>query len=303
MIKNFCKNCLLLLLTSFVGSLGVVTLAHSHSADQKLPSNYYPYNNTFADGYIGVGFSTIADCSLTTPSNPNWAALYNPLQLLSSYGSDVFMGIRPFNKIPILRGLRIEAAQQYRESSYKILIDNAKATWLDKSQLPKKGRIYIRDAYLINGYYDMRWLSEVFYPYVGVGMGRGMAGAETIDYRILPNGVGEQYHGFKCGVRLTQFMVGVEYDTKIIKSSWFIQYSYEFSSKFNIVPKYFGDEKGDQDKKKDDPKKVCDDKSKDDHHKDDHSDDNNNTPYDRPVPKDVSYKAHAITFGVKFYLF
>lgn len=256
------------------------------AAQEGLPRNYYPYNPKWADIYIGASVASLADITANTAGNPEWGTLYNPMKLLRNYGFNFNVGIRPLEVIPFFRNVRIEGEWQYRESRYNILQDTNKNAWLDKNKIPPYGKVYLKSAAVLNGYYDFRWISDIIYPYVGAGVGIGNVGIRAIDFTVLPNGIGEQYTGNKKNVPITQFMLGVQYDTKIIKTSVFAEYRFTVSGSLVAHPTYYGDEGAAQE-----------------------GGDNENAPpplpegFTKPGAKNFSFKAHAIIFGVKYYLY
>lgn len=294
-------------------SIGIWCFAHESkawmfysSANDTNASNYYPYHSTFADIYLGIDIATIADVSANVSDNPRWGALYNPMAFLDNYGADFMLGVRPLNNIMFFRDIRLEASTQYIESRYKILQDPSLATWVNKEDIPPYGKIILKGVLMFNAYYDMRWFSDIFYPYVGVGVGVGTLKVKALDYQLLASGMGEEYSGSK-NVSVQRFMAGIEYDTKIIKASVFLQYSYEHSGNLTIYPRYNGHE-ADENDKKDHPNKVLaadgDDKGgKKDDHKDSDNDNNNRPTYVNPQPRNLAYTAHSIMFGFKYYLF
>ncbi|MGV3278893.1 outer membrane protein [Rickettsiales bacterium LUAb2] len=239
---------------------------------ETLNNNYYPYNPRWADVYIGAAISTDADQSI---DKPNWQSLYNPMQMLEAYSFDLNIGIRPLGLVPVIRNFRIEGETQYRFSKYDVINDQTLTTWAGQGTIPTYGKIVLKNVYMLNAYYDIRWFSDTFYPYVGVGFGTGTLDIRSIDFEKLPSGVGAEYTGEKKGVPVEQFMFGVQYDTKIIKTSVFLEYRYITSGSLSAHPNYNGREAG------------------------------GDLPpgYTDPTNKDFSYKAQSLTIGIKYYLY
>lgn len=242
-------------------------------------TEYYPYKHTFADVYLGLGLASIADVSTYTAGNPRWNALYSPFGILNNYGADFFLGLRPFNKVVFLRGFRIQAGTQYKESRYEILQDTTKNDWVEKNKMPKYGKIALKNVALVSLFYDIRWFSNLVYPYVGAGFGVGTVDVSALDFTLLPDGIGEWYYGEKQRTPIKEFIAGLQYDTKIIKSSLFVQYAYETTGSVKVRRTHNG---------KDNPE------------------DKDPLPpgfKEPPLYRNINFSTHSIVFGVKFYLF
>lgn len=248
-----------------------------HAYDS-LPSNYYPYNKRIVDVYIGLNLATTSDVSThNSAGNPDWQALYNPVHLLGSSGVSANIGIRPLELVPFLRNFRFEAEWQYRNSNYKILQDSEKNGWLPKTKIPSSGAIYMKNGFLFNVYYDFRFFSNNVYPYIAFGGGAGELGIRNLDFEILQNGIGAEYHGYKAGVPITQFIIGMQYDTKIIKTSFYVEYRYERTGSIIANPKYLGNEV----KEGETPP----------------------TGVDVQQPRNIAFKMHTLLAGIKYYLY
>lgn len=208
-------------------------------AVEKLGKNYYPYNPRWADIYVGLEVNTAVD---QTASKEEWAALFYPLKMLNSGGFGVVAGIRPLAIFPFIRNFRFEGQISYEYSNYQILHDPQKGSWKPAKDLPTQGKVFMKDARFVNAYYDIRWFSDTFYPYIGAGVGVANVGVKYLDISMLQNGIGQEYMGRKDSALVKQFMAGVQYDTKIFKASFFVEYRYLMSGSFMAYPKYFGDE-------------------------------------------------------------
>lgn len=244
-------------------------------AVNNLPDNYYPYNNRIIDLYVGLNLGTLADVSTqNSAGNPDWQALYNPVHLLGSSGVGATIGIRPLGLVSLLSNFRFELEYQYRNSSYKVLYNSDTAnSWLPKSKVPTSASIYLKKAFVGNVYYDFRFFSNIAYPYLGFGLGTGELGIRNLDFDFLPNGVGAEYNGNKSGVPITQFIIGLQYDTKIIKTSFYVEYRYERTGTIKAIPRYDGTEAKDA-----------------------------AGPNYGP-PKDIGFKSHTLLAGLKYYLY
>lgn len=251
--------------------------AYDHNS---VTNRSYPYTPKWGDIYFGVSLASLADVSANTGGNPEWGALYNPLRVMKNYGFAFNVGFRPLEVVPVLRGLRLEGELLYRESRYKTLYDPDNS-WLQANKVPPYGKLYLSGVTMLNGYYDFRWFSNLIYPYVGFGLGFGKIGVRDLDYTMLADKIGEEYFGTKDRVPVEQFMAGLEYSTKILKASIFIEYRYQTSGRVTIYPHFTGDQNHD---------------SGDDNKKDD-------KPVIPPPVKDLSFKAHEIVVGFKYYLY
>jgi len=241
--------------------------------ENKKPS--YIYNKKKADVYIGGAYAFEQN---TIKGVNGLINIYAPEKWNQDYGGIFNVGIRPLDVAPYLRSFRFEAEISYHTSKYP-LIYNAEATGIpSKETQPKKSFLALSGQGIFNAYIDLRIFDEFWYPYVGVGAGKGNLKVRHIDFQELPNGVGEQYFG-TGDVGVTQFMVGFQWDNKIIKASAFIEYRYILSGKIDTTPNQTGYP--------------------------DPEDPTANVPsgYSPPKQKSIGFEAHSILVGIKYYLY
>ncbi|MFL1780602.1 hypothetical protein ABSA28_00292 [Candidatus Hepatincolaceae symbiont of Richtersius coronifer] len=239
----------------------------------------YTYKERFADVYIGasVGNNASGTFGFDVPSY-GIKQLYVPTEFLNAGMLSLSVGLRIYaNRNTFLNNFRAEAEYLYIYQWYTPIENRTVfSSSFDTSVWPKKGQEVLKNALAINLYYDFRLFSKQFYPYIGAGIGLGDVKYIFISEKEQWNGVGEQYEGGKK-IPFTQFIVGIQYDAKIIKSSMFIQYRAIMGSPADINPLNNGI----------------------------HSRDSGTPPADyvSPQKKSVTYFNNGIAFGIKYYLY
>jgi hypothetical protein len=188
----------------------------------------YTYKTTFSDIYVGLGVGSLVSSTFGVEATEyEYQGLYNPLRFLKGGSFSLNLGARFFQQTSFIRNFRFEAETQYNYQWFDVIYNQTRvnATDFPRSQLPNKGQEVLKNNFAFNFIYDIRWFSDIFYPYVGVGLGYGEFVYRTVDLKEQLNGLGENYSGEKYSP-FQQLIIGFQYDTKIIKSSFYVQYKY-----------------------------------------------------------------------------
>jgi len=156
---------------------------------------------------------------------------------MTNSGFTALLGMRFLDNGDIfIKNLRVEVESLYFYNQTAIINNSSKYTSdMTTTDWPSYGQEVLKSSVVFNIYYDFRQLSEFFYPYIGFGIGIGNVKYLAIDINELPNGVGERYHG-EGFVPIGQLAFGFQYDTKIIKSSFYVQYRVVKSGKVDATP-------------------------------------------------------------------
>lgn len=200
----------------------------------------YPYKKRIVDLYVGASYSGIVSetfSSLGGPKEFGYGSIINPLNQMTNSGFTALLGMRFLdNTNSYVRNVRVEVESLYFYNQTAIINNSSKYTSeMTTTDWPTYGQEVLKSSVIFNVYYDFREWSEIFYPYIGFGLGLGNVKYIAIDINELPNGVGERYHGDGI-VPVGQLAFGFQYDTKIIKSSFYFQYRIVKSGKVDAVP-------------------------------------------------------------------
>ena len=289
-LNNFCLFIILLVVFLWASTGSVFALY-----PDKEP---YLYKEKAVDVYLFAGVGTAATSSLGRAADLGYKPLFSPVNLLDGGFAHMGVGFRlAADKGSFLSDFRYEIENIYTYQRYDRILDSAKSD-IEASMLPPKPREVLKNAVALNVIYDMRFLSPLFYPYVGFGLGSGQFKYLSIDLEEQKyNGMGEQYDSTSTGL-FTQFRIGVSYDTKIVKSSFYVEYRLmtalaaqtmlpgndgTMNSKDEFILACYEDINGDG-TREEATCKIPDDLV-------------------RPVPKDVKYMNHVVAFGFKYYLY
>lgn len=178
--------------------------------------------------YVGVGIGTTASNTFNLATHEDYISLYAPTRMLSSGVSLANMGIRLFD-------FRFEGEYSNFYQWYSIFNDaRYHTTVINANNLPKKGQEAFT-GFAFNAYYDLRFISNTFYPYIGAGVGSSRARFVAIDVKTQPNGLGEEYSAHKT-IGFYQLMAGLQYDLKVVKSSFSMEYRLMKSDKMHVYP-------------------------------------------------------------------
>ncbi len=200
----------------------------------------YPYKKNIVDLYVGASYSGIVSETFRSINGPKafgYGSIIDPLNQMTNSGFTAILGMRFFdNGNSFVKNLRVEVESLYLYNQTPIINNSSKYTSdMTTTDWPTYGQEVLKSSVIFNVYYDFRQWSEIFYPYIGFGIGMGNVKYIAIDINELPNGVGERYHGDEF-VPVGQLAFGFQYDTKIIKSSFYFQYRVVKSGKVNAVP-------------------------------------------------------------------
>lgn len=183
----------------------------------------YPDKNVYPDGwvngiYVGVNIGPSVSNTFGAASQDDFKALYTPTNMGSAGFASAVLGANVWF-------LRAEVEWLYIYNWTDIMNDSEarEGDQPDTSWFPNHGQEDLNNALAVNLYYDMKFISHTFYPYIGFGAGMGKQEYHMVDLNEQPNGFGEQYEGHDV-VPFGQFMLGLKYDTKIIKSSFTLEY-------------------------------------------------------------------------------
>jgi hypothetical protein len=262
----------------------------------------YIYKEKAADVYVFAGVGTATTSSLGRGAQLGYKPLFSPVNLLDGGFAHMGVGFRlAANKGSFLSDVRYEIENIYSYQLYDRIQDGNLSSVAD-GLLPLKSREVLKNAVAFSVIYDMRFLSPLFYPYVGFGIGYGQFKYLSVDLEMQKyNGMGEQYDSTSNGL-FGQFRIGVSYDTKIIKSSFYLEYRLitAFASQTMIpgndgtmystdpgIVACYEDIDGENEGNREEDDYTC------------------KIPDDlvRPSPKDVKYMNHVIAFGFKYYLY
>lgn len=252
----------------------------------------YVYEKSVLDLYVGFTYNAIVSETFNSLGGNklyNYGSIVSPLNQLENAGFSAQIGMRLFNGSSInwIKNFRFESESMYLYNRTEIMNDTAKHdSTLITSDYPDYGQEVLSSSLFFNIYYDFREdEDDLFYPYIGFGGGYGNVKYLHVDVNEQPNGIGEFYEG-NAFVPLGQLMFGLQHDTKIIKSSVFIQYRIVASAAVDAIPYNNGTEAI-----------VI-------------PQDANNNPinpipagYQPPVAQKLGLLNHGISFGFKYYLY
>ena len=182
----------------------------------------YPDKNVYPDGwingiYIGVNIGPSVSNTFGAAADDDFKALYTPTNMGSAGFASAVVGANVWF-------LRTEIEWLYIYSWTDIMNNSENhGADVDVTWFPNNGQEVLNNALALNLYYDMKFISHTLYPYIGFGAGMGKQEYHMIDLNEQPNGFGEEYEGHDV-VPFGQFMLGLKYDTKIIKSSFTLEY-------------------------------------------------------------------------------
>ncbi|XWO14115.1 hypothetical protein HPDP_00832 [Candidatus Hepatincola sp. Pdp] len=194
----------------------------------------YPDKNVYPDGwingiYIGVNIGPSVSNTFGAAADDDFKALYTPTNMGSAGFASAVLGANVWF-------LRTEIEWLYIYNWTDIMNNTENHTGdVDVSWFPNNGQEVLNNALALNLYYDMKFISHTLYPYIGFGAGMGKQEYHMIDLEEQPNGFGEQYEGHDV-VPFGQFMLGLKYDTKIIKSSFTLEYRLTSVAAVDIDP-------------------------------------------------------------------
>ena len=292
-LKAILNNlCLFVILLVLFASTGSVFALYPDKED-------YLYKEKAVDVYLFAGVGTAGTSSLGRLAQVGYKPLFSPVNLLDGGFAHMGVGFRlAANKGSFLSDIRYEIENIYTYQLYDRIKDQT-LTDITDGVLPAKSREVLKNAVAFNVLYDMRFLSPLFYPYVGFGLGNGQFKYLSVDLEMQKyNGMGEQYDSTSSGL-FGQFRIGVSYDTKIVKSSFYVEYRLitalasqtmtpgndgTMNSKDPGLVACYEDINGDDTREDEATCKIPDDLV-------------------RPSPKDVKYMNHVIAFGFKYYLY
>ncbi|UQY80715.1 hypothetical protein HAV_00926 [Candidatus Hepatincola sp. Av] len=182
----------------------------------------YPDKNVYPDGwingiYIGVNIGPSVSNTFGAAADDDFKALYTPTNMGSAGFASAVVGANVWFLRTEIEWLYIYSWTDIMNTSDKHGAD------VDVSWFPNNGQEVLNNALALNLYYDMKFISHTLYPYIGFGAGMGKQEYHMIDLNEQPNGFGEEYEGHDV-VPFGQFMLGLKYDTKIIKSSFTLEY-------------------------------------------------------------------------------
>lgn len=234
------------------------------------------------DLYIGFAFGSNTSQSLQSKVGFGFQSFILPQRTLEGGIFSATMGMRPFIKSNFWQNMRIEAETQYVYQRYSVLNRaDLRAGEIEANAIPKKGKEALKGNFAFNTLYDIKYFSPVVYPYIGAGAGYGKFVYSNVDIELQPNGLGEWYNITK-NAPFGQFILGVQYDTKVVKASMFVQYKYITSfSAFNLNPA----NDGIQDIKEPEPGAP------------------ENPTEPTTSPRSATYSNHSLMFGFKYYLY
>ena len=257
----------------------------------------YLYKEKAVDVYLFGGVGTAATTSLGRASQLGYKPLYSPVNLLDGGFANVGVGIRlAANKGWFLSNIRYEIENLYAFQRYDRILNTSK-TDIEPSVLPKKPQEVLKNAVAFSVLYDMRFLSELVYPYIGFGIGTGQFKYLSIDLNQQKyNGMGEQYNS-TANDMFTQLRLGLSYDTKIVKSSFYVEYRLIAAFNSQLMTPFNDGTMNSTDENI----QACFEEEEDTTRADIEC----KIPDDlvRPTTKDVKYLNHVIAFGIKYYLY
>ncbi|MCL2567032.1 MAG: outer membrane beta-barrel protein [Alphaproteobacteria bacterium] len=237
----------------------------------------YPRKDNFGV-YIGAGIGTASSNTFGLGSKEDYVGLYAPTRTLSAGVALANMGIR-------LWDIRFEGEYSNFYQWYSVMNDQRLHTSaINSNNLPNRGQEALT-GFAANIYYDMRFISDKFYPYIGAGIGKSTARYTWIDTELQPNGLGQAYSQNQS-VGFTQLMVGLQYDLRIIKSSFSVEYRFMKASGVTVRPGNDG------------LSNIINDSFKPGE-----PDSSFTTEWTEPVDKNVSSVFHSVIFSIKYYLY
>lgn len=192
----------------------------------------YDYDKDNFGIYVNASLGASGSDTFGALSKEHYSALYNPVRMLSSGLISGALGMRLFD-------LRVETELLHFYHFYNIIYDRELVAGdFSTENFPEYGTEYV-DGLAINVYYDMRFFSDTIYPYIGLGIGNSNYQVSFVDLEKQPNGLGEQYR-FRGNKIFRQFMIGIQYDLKIIRSSVGFEYRLMSVSNTEMVPENDG---------------------------------------------------------------
>lgn len=239
----------------------------------------YPTKRDNLGVYVGIGIGTSVSNTFDVASKEDYVGLYAPSRTLSGGVSLANLGIRLYD-------FRFEG--EYSNFFHWYSVFNRQeyhTSAINSNTLPKKGQEALT-GFAFNSYYDLRFVSNDFYPYVGFGFGSASARYVWIDRVLQPNGLGENYHANK-NLGFYQFMVGMQYDLKIIKSSFSVEYRLMKAGGINVNPGNDGLHDINEGMEPGNPDSLYP----------------NEGDWIVPAEKNVSPTFHSIVFTLKYYLY
>ncbi|MDR2007997.1 MAG: outer membrane beta-barrel protein [Alphaproteobacteria bacterium] len=237
----------------------------------------YPRKDNFGV-YIGAGVGASTSNTFGLAAKEDYIALYAPTRTLSGGAALANMGIR-------LWDVRFEGEYSNYYQWYGVMNDQRLHTSaINAANLPKKGQEAIT-GFAANIYYDLRFVSDKFYPYIGAGVGKAGARYSWVDTELQPNGLGQAYSA-TGNVSFTQFMVGMQYDLRIIKSSFSVEYRFVKASGVTVNPSNDG------------LNNILNDSIRPGG-----SDSTFPADWEAPTSKNVASVFHTVMFSVKYYLY
>ncbi|MDR0484909.1 MAG: hypothetical protein LBH40_06505 [Alphaproteobacteria bacterium] len=260
------------------GFVSFFVLVFSTSAWALFPDkDVYPSKDNFGV-YVGVGVGTSASNTFGMASKQDYVSLYAPSRTLEGGVAFANMGLRFYD-------FRFEGEYSNFYQWYSVINDQRLHTSaINSNTLPSRGQEALT-GFAINAYYDMRFISEKFYPYIGIGAGKAGARYVWIDTELQPNGLGQAFSGNK-DVTFTQLMVGLQYDLRIIKSSFSVEYRYMKGSSVRVEPS--NDGLHDITNPSYEPGGT---------------DSGFTTDWQAPVGRDITPTFHSVIFAIKYYLY
>lgn len=280
-LKIFIRFCLL--------SLSLLVVSMNYAFALYPDAQGYVYKKKALDVYVGLGYSAIVSETFKPVGNNQmfqYGSLIDPMNQLANTGLNAVVGIRLFdNSGGFLSNFRMEGESLYFYNMTDVIDDATLHTSdVDTTDWPPNGQEVLKQSFVFNIYYDFRQISQIAYPYIGLGVGMGQVKYLAVDVHMQPNGIGERYHG-EGFVPLTQLILGFQYDTKIIKSSFFIQYRVIKGGKITATPLNNGtDNIKEPDSTGEGGVEIPAD-------------------YESPKPIDLGLLNHGITIGFKYYLY
>ena len=258
----------------------------------------YLYKEKAVDVYLFAGVGTAGTSSLGRLSQLGYKPLFSPVNLLDGGFAQMGVGFRlSADKGSFFSDFRYEIENIYSYQLYERIKDTSLNNIPD-GILPEEPKEVLKNALALNIIYDMRFLSPLFYPYIGFGIGSGQFKYLSVDLEKQPyNGMGEQYDSTANGL-FGQFRIGVSYDTKIVKSSFYVEYRLITAlASQTMLPGNDGTMNS-----KDEGLMACYEDINGDNTREEIQ---CKIPDDlvRPVPKDVKYMNHVVAFGFKYYLY
>ncbi len=188
----------------------------------------YPYKRDDFGVYLGLGVGPSTSNTFGLAGKESYQGLYYPIKTLSSLIASAKLGLRIWD-------FRIESEYLKLHQWYSVM--NKSGSYHSASLntgLPTKGQEVLQSL-AINLYYDMRFISDNVYPYIGVGIGRGNVKYLIVDEKMQPNGFGEQYHGNKDTL-FNHIMFGVQHDMKVIRASVAAEYRLTTMGQVSLTP-------------------------------------------------------------------